>query len=64
MSTITLKQARRMLPNGAENLAPEATSITVLRDAVMQELEMYRDGTNPLTTTQVTRFYDFLKATK
>ena len=61
---MTLKQARRLLPNGAENLAPEATSITALRDAVKQELAMYRDGTNPLTTTQVTRFYNFLKSTQ
>jgi hypothetical protein len=63
MAKMTLKQARRLLPNGAKGLAPHAVTMIALRDAVQEELDAANRGENPLTTLQITRFRTFLAKT-
>lgn len=61
---MTLNAAIRSLPKWARGLAERAHSVGVLRDAVMQELEMHREGNNPLTSNQVAALKSWLEATK
>ena len=60
---MTVQQARKLLPKGCELFAPHAVTVAALRDAVMQELEEYALGCNPLSLDQLIRLRDFLKAT-
>lgn len=61
---ITLQQARKMLPPFAVGLGIYARTVTALRDSVLQELEMFKDGHNPLEPNQVAQLKRFLEKTK
>jgi recombinational DNA repair ATPase RecF len=52
-----------MLPIWAKGLAQNAHTLTTLRDAVMQELEMFSEGTNPLSAQQVKALKNWLDKT-
>lgn len=60
---MTVQQARKLLPKGCESFAPHAVTVVALRDAVMQELEEYALGCNPLSLDQRIGFHEFLEAT-
>ena len=61
---MTFKSALRKLPDWAKGLATYAVTVVALRDAVLQELEMYREGINPLTDSQVKQLQNWLEVTK
>jgi hypothetical protein len=63
-SKMTLQQARKILPKFAKSLAPDSKTVAELRGAVMDELQSYRRGENPLEPMQVERFGEWLADTK
>jgi hypothetical protein len=61
---MTLSQARKLLPQFAVGLGIYARSVGVLRDAVLQEIEIAKGGLNPLTEKQLAALKKFLARTK
>ena len=61
---MTLEYARKLLPKFAVGLGIYARTLTDLRDAVIQELQMYRFGDNPLTKKQAGSLEKFLERTR
>lgn len=60
---MTVTQARRRLPTFAKGLAPEAGTLSDLRQAVTKELSAARSGENPLTPNQAKQLQAFLDRT-
>lgn len=63
MAKVTLAQARKLLPDFACGLGMYTTTVIAIRDAVMQELDDYASGDNPLTPSQVSQLKRFLVKT-
>lgn len=54
-------EARKLLPVFARSLAPEAETVAELRTAVLDEIDAWEAGANPLTVKQVMSLKDFLR---
>lgn len=61
---MNVRQARQELPKFAKGLAPFAVTVIALRNAVIEELSMYRAGDNPLEPKQVAQLERFLQKTQ
>jgi len=60
---MTFYEAKKLLPKWAKGLAEHAVTVVALRDAVMQEIEAYNAGNNPMTFKQKDALLKFLDRT-